>query len=122
MELMKVAGKASLKRGLGFLRGGGNQRNRRNRALEGVAKANGGVVTCSEENGVVMMKIVVRKSDLKNFIQAMGGDAASYPSSVPSLTAEQRLNALRRKHISKTNAMKAKHHKCWTPALQSIPE
>lgn len=106
--------KGSLKRGInGLVRG----MRRNERTLKSVAKANGGgVVACSEEvDGVVRMKIVVKKSDLKDLIQALDG---GHPSPV---TAEQRLKALmRRKH----NAMKANniHHSCWTPALQSIPE
>lgn len=116
---MKVVGK----RGFGLFRSGNKkQRSRSASVLEGIAKANGGgggaVVSCKEEDGVVRMRIVVKKSDLKQLIHAMNGGAGNRPS---SLTAEQRLNALRKKHISKGNAAN-RRSKCWSPALYSIPE
>ena len=101
-----------------------------------VSKANGsggvGVVSCEKEDGgVVRMKILVKKSDLKLLVEAMSGDVngvAHRPTmmssvNVPSSTAEQRLNhLLLKKHLSRAKPLKDNSHQCWSPALQSIPE
>jgi hypothetical protein len=74
----------------------------------------------------VRMKLVVRKQDLKQMLEVMRGgksnaNQASY-SPVSSLSLEQRLNLLRRKHLSRSNSAKGSCRRSWTPALQSIPE
>ncbi|MBA0581112.1 hypothetical protein Gorai_023300 [Gossypium raimondii] len=107
-----------------------NQKALRSNLLEAIAKANNGggttVVTHHiNEDGVLRVKIVVRKQDLKQMLGRINGDDrkinTNYPSS-PSLSVEQRLNLLRKKHAMKAgNAVKKSFH-CWSPQLQSIPE
>ena len=140
MEL-KVVGNASLKRGFRFFRARKDQKNTNKDILEAIAKASDGgrrraVVSCTEEdngNGVVRMKIVVKKSDLKQLIEAMnggggGGDEEEEEPYRPSYSlsvVEQRLIMLRKKHIARANvAVKNNRNsrKCWSPMLQSIPE
>ncbi|KAL1295742.1 hypothetical protein HN51_056591 [Arachis hypogaea] len=95
-------------------------------ALESmVSKTNGGrVVSYVEEDnkGVVRMKLVVKKSELKQLVESMnaGQDRTMSSSSSSYLTAEERLNHLVRK--KKHASYRTKPCKCWSPALQSIPE
>ncbi|KAH1122706.1 hypothetical protein J1N35_005866 [Gossypium stocksii] len=109
-----------------------NHKALRSNLLEAIAKANNGggttVVTHHiNEDGVLRVKIVVRKQDLKQMLGRInGGDGeinTNCPSSLsPSLSVEQRLNLLRKKHAMKAgNAVKKRFH-CWSPQLQSIPE
>ncbi|KAG4984646.1 hypothetical protein GLYMA_10G283700v4 [Glycine max] len=117
---------ASLRRGYELLKG--HQKQKKNRLAKGVLesnivnpKGNGGVgvVSCTEEvGGVVRMKIVVRKSELKQLVEVMNGGVKSKMS--VSCSVEQRLNLLRKKkYLSRANG---NHQKCWSPVLQSIPE
>ncbi|KAK8626707.1 hypothetical protein V6N13_134340 [Hibiscus sabdariffa] len=126
----EIEGKASPKRW--------NALNRSNNCLlEAIerAKNNGGggaVVSRVDEDGVLRMKIVVRKQDLKHVLGFINGDgednvAANYykyyrSSSPSSMSVEERLNLLRRKHLLRSNAMIKKSGHCWSPELQSIPE
>lgn len=113
--------------------------SRSNNLLEAIAKANGGGVVCKSEedhDGVVRMKILVKKQDLKQMLEAMesgrnykGVNAANHqtPSTPSVMSVEQRLNLLRKKHLfMKVNSAKQQQknsHCCsWSPALQSIPE
>lgn len=100
-----------------------NIQTRSNYLLDAIAKSNG-VVSQTEEDGVVRMKIVVRKQDLKQMLQVMGGNNDHNTSSFsPSLTAEQRLSLLRKKHVlMRANLAKQSRRSCWSPVLQSIPE
>ncbi|KAL9317044.1 hypothetical protein ACSQ67_013561 [Phaseolus vulgaris] len=77
-----------------------------------------GVVSCTEEGGgVVRVKIVVRKSELKQVVEMMSGMKSTM---LLESSVEQRLKLLlKRKHVSTTNR---NGHTCWTPVLQSIPE
>ncbi|KAI4297806.1 hypothetical protein L6164_037671 [Bauhinia variegata] len=89
--------KWSLKRRLGR-----NQKKTSNSVVaDSITKVNGGgIVSCKEEAGVVRMKIVVRKSDLKQLIQAMSsGNVKPFCVTV-----------------------KGNRHNAWCPALQTIPE
>lgn len=98
--------------------------------LETVVNVNGGgVVSCIEKDGVVRMKIVVKKQDLRQMLEVMGGGdcggksrALLQPSIMPSLSAEQRLNLLQKKHDLRANTTKESSSSSWSPALQSIPE
>lgn len=114
----------------------------RSNLLEAIAKVNGNgsVISQSEEldHGVVRMKIVVRKQDLKQIMEAMGGGTNKFKASIaanqsspsstlmPSLCVEQRLNLLKKKHLlMRANLARQQHnyrHCSWSPALQSIPE
>lgn len=127
-----------------FSRGGNKASPKRssrnnNDVLEAIAKVNrgninGGVICESEEvDGVVRVKIVVRKQDLKQIMEAMGGGSnkckdianRSPSSSMPSFCVEQRLNLLRKKHLlmrANLARQQQKSHCSWSPALQSIPE
>ncbi|GMJ08100.1 hypothetical protein HRI_004479200 [Hibiscus trionum] len=101
-----------------------NQNALRSSLLEVIAKANNGgstVVSHVNEDGVLRVKIVVRKQDLKQMLGKINGGCANSPSSL-SLSVEQRLNLLRRKQLMKAaNAARKRRH-CWSPELQSIPE
>ncbi|KAK8481712.1 hypothetical protein V6N11_055819 [Hibiscus sabdariffa] len=125
----EMEGKASPKRRKAL------NRSINNRLLEAIerAKNNGGggaVVSRVDEDGVLRMKIVVRKQDLKHVLGIINGEdnvAANYykyyrPSSPSSISVEERLNLLRRKHLLRSNAMIKKSGHCWSPELQSIPE
>ena len=111
-----------------------------------IAKANGGdVVSRREEDGVVRMKIAVRKQDLKQMLQVIAGNgnckkslspnhhqvmssssssscSSSSSSSLPSLSLEQRLGFLRKKQLSRANSGRQSRRGSWSPVLQSIPE
>ncbi|KAL4318532.1 hypothetical protein GQ457_18G018570 [Hibiscus cannabinus] len=96
----------------------------RSSLLEVIAKANNGgstVVSHVDENGVLRVKIVVRKQDLKQMLGKINGGCANSPSP-PTLSVEERLNLLRRKHITKAAIAAKKSRRCWSPELQSIPE
>ncbi|PNT21279.1 hypothetical protein POPTR_009G138700v4 [Populus trichocarpa] len=120
-------GKASPKRDFRALRGR-NHRSLKSNLLESIAQVNDGSVvshTNEDEDGFVRMKLVVRKQDLKRMLELMRGCESSTNQSyspASSLSLEQRLNLLRRKHLSRSNAAKGSCRRSWTPALQSIPE
>ncbi|EXB24039.1 hypothetical protein L484_006071 [Morus notabilis] len=96
--------------------------------LDAIANANGGGHAGSqteEDNGVVRLKIVVRKQDLKQMLEAMGGcskNNSMKQADLPSLSVEQRLNLLRKKHhILKANLAKQNRiRSSWSPVLRSI--
>ncbi|XVE67202.1 hypothetical protein DITRI_Ditri08aG0141300 [Diplodiscus trichospermus] len=122
-----MEGKASPKREFKQLKSR-NQKTWRSNLLETIAQANNGVVVSDvSEDGVVRMKIVVRKQDLKQMLGIINGggggrnDGANHQSPPPSSSVEERLNLLRRKHILRSYAIKKSRH-CWSPELQSIPE
>ncbi|KAL2323984.1 hypothetical protein Fmac_023042 [Flemingia macrophylla] len=109
---------ASLRRGCELLKGSKQKKNRVKGVLEGtmvpIAKGNR-VVSCTEEDGgIVRVKIMVRKSQLKQLVEVMSGVKSS-TTSVSSV--EQRLNLLWKRKYGNGNP-----HKCWSPVLQSIPE
>ncbi|QCE08721.1 hypothetical protein DEO72_LG9g3750 [Vigna unguiculata] len=100
---------------------GWSEKKKKNRALMVGGKGNE-VVSYREEGGrVVRMKIVVRKSELKQVLEMMSAvkPTMMLESSV-SCVEEQRLKVLwKTKYVSTTNRNR---HTCWTPVLQSIPE
>lgn len=137
MELnAAISGNASLRRGFGFFRVPNSKKSTsKHHLLEAMVRKendNGslGVVSCTEEDGgVVRMKIVVKKSDLKQLVEVMSGvkgEALHGPTissvAVPSSTVEQRLNLLWKKHQSGAKPLKRNSHKCWSSTLQCIPE
>lgn len=105
-----------------------NQENARRKQLEAIARRNGGsVVSHIEENGVVKMKIVVRKEDLSQMLQMIKGgqnNAHHQPSNMVSLSAaEHQLKSLSKKHQFRANiAVKQSSRSSWSPGLQTIPE
>ncbi|ESR35769.1 hypothetical protein WN944_028452 [Citrus x changshan-huyou] len=137
MEYLKVSGsKASPKRELRASKNRQQQKTVTSNVMEAIAQVSngGGGVHVSEanDNGVVRMKIMVRKQDLKQILQVMNmngannshsrSEAANAPLSAPS--AEQWLNLLRRKHniVKAVNSGKENQRRSWRPELQSIPE
>ncbi|KAE8716845.1 hypothetical protein F3Y22_tig00110108pilonHSYRG00011 [Hibiscus syriacus] len=99
--------------------------------LEAIARANnysgGGVVSHVNEDGVLRVKVMVRKQDLKKMLGMINGGGVTenfnhYQSSPSSVSVEERLNLLRRKHLLRSNAFIRKSRHCWSPELQSIPE
>lgn len=114
---------------MGLKTEGRNQTSMKSNVMEAISLVNGygGVVSESNEDGVVRMKIVVRKEDLKQMIEAMRGSCnknAHPPSTSPSSSVvERRLNLLKIKHYPRVNiASKNKRIDAWRPVLQSIPE
>ncbi|KAK8582542.1 hypothetical protein V6N13_069316 [Hibiscus sabdariffa] len=103
-----------------------NQKALRSSLLEVIAKANNGgstVVSRVNEDGVLRVKIIVRKQDLKQMLGKINGGCANSPSSSsPSLSVKERLILLRRKHLTKAATAAKKSRHCWSPELQSIPE
>lgn len=93
-----------------------------NSLLEAIAKASRegtGFVSQSEENGVVRIKMVVKKTDLAQVLEAMGSDGGRGEGAAPaSVSVEQRLALMRRKQLLRAKLAAA----TWSPALQSIPE
>ncbi|KAJ0009858.1 hypothetical protein Pint_34233 [Pistacia integerrima] len=92
--------------------------------MEAISLVSGGVVSQTNEDGVKRMKIVVKKEDLKQMIDAMRGCEKNVyrPSISPSspLVAEKRLNLLNRRHLLR--ASKESRRRTWRPALHSIAE
>ncbi|MCL7035190.1 hypothetical protein MKW94_011604 [Papaver nudicaule] len=94
--------------------------------LEAIAQFHGaGVVSHTDENGVVRMKILVKKQDLKQMLEMMdnGKESSSNDNTQQhvqssSLSLEQRIHVMRRKHQRRAE----KGGRTWRPALQSIPE
>ncbi|KAL6346912.1 hypothetical protein AAG906_003029 [Vitis piasezkii] len=121
MGLRAAEGKASQKKELRLWRAMG-QKGVKGSLLEAIAQVNGGsnVVSHSDEDGVLRMKIVVKKQDLKQMLEVMRGGKSS--AHQPSLSLEQRLNLLRRKHVLRGNQSNRSRRSSWRPALHSIPE
>ncbi|GMH02937.1 hypothetical protein Nepgr_004776 [Nepenthes gracilis] len=95
----------------------------RSNLSESIALVNGGggvVAHSTGDDGNVRLKIVVRKQDLKQILEAMKN---SVSSPMPSLSLEQRLFLMRRRlSAGKFNHGKVNRRISWRPALQSIPE
>ncbi|KAK4378195.1 hypothetical protein RND71_000057 [Anisodus tanguticus] len=100
-----------------------------NNILDAIAKGNNRDFSGQEKREVVRMKIVVKKEDLKQVLEALrDGNINENKSQIsPSQTAvislEQRLNFMRKRQIiRKANQIKLKNISSWMPVLQSIPE
>ncbi|XAR72675.1 hypothetical protein NMG60_11019394 [Bertholletia excelsa] len=127
MEYLKVAeGRGSPKREFKLSRAR-NQRTTRSNIIDAIAKvSSGSIVSQADEDGLVRMKILVKKQDLKQMLQVIksgknfAGEPAPWPMATPSLSLEQRLNFLRRRH--QFSQARGSSRSSWTPALQSIPE
>ncbi|KAI3447916.1 hypothetical protein Pfo_004581 [Paulownia fortunei] len=109
------------------LRAGRNQKAVASNILEAIAQLSGGHAA---EDGLppTRMKIVVKKEDLKQVLEAIrdGRSAVRRASaSTPAATSlEQRLNLMRRRQILRAaNQVKGRNRLgSWRPVLQSIPE
>lgn len=86
--------------------------------LEAISQFGGGEMAAADGR----MKIVVKKEDLKQVLEAIrdrrgwGRRATAAP---PALSLEQRLNLLRRRQILRAAS---RSRRSWKPVLQSIPE
>lgn len=83
---------------------------------------NGGlVISQTNADGVVRMKIVVKKQDLKEMLKVMrGSENLTAQPQPPPFSVEQKWNLLRRRHLLRVNAAKESHRRgSWFPALQS---
>ncbi|PSS21773.1 VWFA domain-containing protein [Actinidia chinensis var. chinensis] len=124
MDFLNVAeGRGSPKREFSRLSRARNQRAMiRSNMLEAMAQ----VRSSGSEDGVVRMKIIVKKQDLNQMLELIRNgnkmDPKSSVSTTPSLCLEQRLNFLRRRHQLRANQVKGSPRSYWRPALQSIPE
>ncbi|PSS29536.1 Protein Shroom2 like [Actinidia chinensis var. chinensis] len=124
MDCLKFAeGRGSPKRELSRLSRARNQRAMiRSNILEVMSQ----VRSSGTEDGVVRMKIVVKKQDLKQMLELIRNgnttDLKSSVSTTPSLCLEQRLNFMRRRHPLRASQVKGSRQSYWSPALQSIPE
>ncbi|KAH0697712.1 hypothetical protein KY290_015548 [Solanum tuberosum] len=96
--------------------------------LDAIAKVNKNRDFSSQENEgeVVRMKIVVKKEDLKQIVEALGNgnnNMNENRSSQISSSLEQRMNFMRKRQlIRKANQIKLRNNSSWMPMLQSIPE
>ncbi|MCE0481870.1 hypothetical protein HAX54_039967 [Datura stramonium] len=94
--------------------------------LDAIAQVNNNRDFSSQENTgeVVRMKIVVKKEDLKQVLEALGnGNNVNENRSQISSSLEQRLNFMRKRQlIRKANQIKLRNNSSWMPVLQSIPE
>ncbi|KAL0334549.1 UNVERIFIED_CONTAM: hypothetical protein Sradi_4666800 [Sesamum radiatum] len=123
MELKIAEEKSQKRREFRFWRGGRNHKAAASNILEAIAEFSGGGTTATEDG---RMKIVVKKEDLKQVLEAIrdgrswGRRASASPAAV---SLEQRLNVMRRRQILRaTSQGKGRGRGCWRPALQSIPE
>ncbi|KAJ0010639.1 hypothetical protein Pint_33790 [Pistacia integerrima] len=100
--------------------------------MEAISQVNGyggvNVVSQANKGGVVRMKIVVEKEELKQMIDMMRGsenNAHGLPSSLPSPSpVERRLHLLKSRHLLRVNNSSKENQRghVWHPVLQSIPE
>ncbi|PIA56730.1 hypothetical protein AQUCO_00700822v1 [Aquilegia coerulea] len=129
MEYLKVAEEKGSPKRESRISKARSQKSMRSSLLEAIAQVHGGdVVSRKDEDGVVRMKIVVKKQDLKQMLEMIGGGTNDSPkaSTVLSafssiLTLEQRLNIMRKRQMRRAE----RHKGCgstWRPVLQSIPE
>ncbi|KAF8013430.1 hypothetical protein BT93_I1320 [Corymbia citriodora subsp. variegata] len=104
----------------------GSTRSSSNSVVEAITRARAGGLDVSvsqvREDGAVRMKLVVRKQELKQILEAIrGGRKKSTHQTATSgqpLSGEQRLHLLWRRKFVKDGRQSSS----WRPALQSIPE
>ncbi|EFH62347.1 hypothetical protein ARALYDRAFT_900024 [Arabidopsis lyrata subsp. lyrata] len=84
-----------------------------------MAKRNGAVYEQTEENGVIRIRMFVKKCDLEKLIYN-GDDRIRYNDFLVHSLVEQRLRQLRKKHHAKV--VDKIGASAWTPVLRSIPE
>lgn len=102
------------------------QKSLKSNLMESIAKVNSkAVVSQFNADGTVRLKLLVRKQDLKQIIEAARSGIINvyhHQQFHPTFSSiEQRLSVFRRKHLMK--ARKESYRRgSWTPALQTIPE
>ncbi|KAJ0076964.1 hypothetical protein Patl1_35824 [Pistacia atlantica] len=93
--------------------------------MEAISQVNGyggvNVVSQANKDGVVRMKIVVKKEELKQMIDIMRGSENNAHSPSP---VERRLHLLKRRHLLRVNNSSKENRRghVWHLVLQSIPE
>ncbi|XP_023511743.1 uncharacterized protein LOC111776510 [Cucurbita pepo subsp. pepo] len=104
-----------------LFRARGRKNAKASNLLEAIAKVSRegtGFVSQNEEDGVVRIKMVVKKTDLAQVLEAMAGGGGGGGVAPASVSVEQRLAIMRRKQFLRAKLAAA----TWSPALQSIPE
>ncbi|GAV79255.1 hypothetical protein CFOL_v3_22720 [Cephalotus follicularis] len=101
---------------------GRNQRTlTRSNIFEAIAQVSDGgghvVSHQSNEDGVVRMKIVLKRQDLKQVLEAMEGGKNDAPQPSPTSFVEQCLILLKNKHL-----LRETRRSFWCLILQTIPE
>ncbi|KAI3804043.1 hypothetical protein L1987_32211 [Smallanthus sonchifolius] len=88
-----------------------------------------GAVSHSVENGVVRMKILVKRQEVQQVLEQVTNRKGDYKRNhvnfrlvSASKTLEQRLKDMRRMRILRSKQMKGDCRSYWRPALESIPE
>lgn len=123
MDLKSAEGKGSSPRREFKLFRARNQKVGRNSLLEAIAQVNGGSVVSRviDEGGLMKMKMVVKKQDLKQMLELLKGGNNSNAS--PCMSLEQRLILMRKRQVLRENQGKRSSlRSSWKPVLQSIPE
>ncbi|CAI9764321.1 unnamed protein product [Fraxinus pennsylvanica] len=91
--------------------------------LNSIAQVNGGEAVCqASENGSMKLKIRVKKEDLKQVVEVIRDSRGIPCQSTPSMSLEQRLNFMRRRHVVRATQAKVRSRGSWMPVLYSIPE
>lgn len=107
-----------------FSRSGRNQKPVASSILEAISHISSGELAAAAAGEDGRMKIVVKKEDLKQVLEAIrdngrGWGRRAATAAPPALSLEQRLNLMRRRQILRA----ANRSRCsWRPVLQSIPE
>ncbi|KAJ0011065.1 hypothetical protein Pint_34224 [Pistacia integerrima] len=127
---LKVIGEG--KRGFWPFKSRNQTSSMKSNVMEAISQVNGyggvNVVSQANKDGVVRMKIVVKKEDLKQMIDMKRGsenNAHGLPSSLPSPSpVERRLHLLERRHLLRVNNSSKENRRGydWHPVLPSIPE
>lgn len=97
-----------------FSRSGRIQKPVASSIMEAISHINGGEIAAEDGR----MKIVVRKEDLKQVLEAIreNGGGWGRRTAEANLSLEQRLNLMRTRQILRAG------RRSWRPVLQSIPE
>lgn len=129
MENLKVTagGKSSPKREMFRSWRSRQQRSMKSNLMEAITQVSGGgdcVFSETREDGVVRMKVKVRKEDLRQMLEVMKSSKSNDNNVQLPLSLDQRLNLLRRKHFLRSNSTmkEGQRGRSWRPVLQSIPE
>ncbi|KAL6494855.1 hypothetical protein OROGR_031655 [Orobanche gracilis] len=103
-----------------FSRSGRNPKAIVDNGLEAIVQFSSSEMATAEGG---RMKIVVRKEDLKQVLDAIRDGRGLVRRATPAMALEQRLNLLRRRQILRAaSQVKCRSRGSWRPALQSIPE
>ncbi|KAJ0967893.1 hypothetical protein J5N97_024810 [Dioscorea zingiberensis] len=79
-------------------------------------------------NGVIRMKVLMTRHQLRQVLKGGGGvgvsgDGGAQPTCAVTAALERRLHGMRRRHVKRVDCSKGRlRRRTWRPALQSIPE